>query len=172
MFNLRKASPKDTRITLTGVPLILDSQSQIKGDLQLNSDIRIDGILEGNITTTGSVIIGEKGSFLGKIISNNFFLFGHFNGDADVTMRSVIHKSGTFYGRIVTEIINIESGGLVNASILMRSFISQLQNRENDFKTNLDVVKEERNVSKVRLMQEPVEVADSGSFLFKNLGGF
>ncbi|MEY4929819.1 MAG: hypothetical protein RI909_543 [Bacteroidota bacterium] len=169
MFNLRKSARQEKSLSVTGVSLILDSQSQIKGDLLLNSDIRIDGILEGNITTTGSVIIGEKGSFLGKVISNNFFLFGHFNGDADITMRSVIHRTGKFYGRMVTEIINIESGGFVNASILMRSFVSQMQHQETDFKST--ILKEERNETKVRLMQSP-EVAEARSFLLKNLGGF
>jgi len=187
MFSSRKTNSKNKSLTTKGVPFILDSKSQIKGDLVLNSDVRIDGILEGNITTTGNVIIGEKGSLTGNVISNNFYLFGHFSGDADVTTRSVVHTTGKYFGRIITEIINIESGGIIDASISMRNYIThQLKHLEDDLQLVKDVVKDvakdvvvvkdEPKLAKVRLMPSPEvaepEFAEEGSFLLKNLVGF
>ena len=33
----------------------------IKGDIQANGDFRMDGSLEGNITLTGKLVLGEQG---------------------------------------------------------------------------------------------------------------
>jgi len=173
MFNLSKTSSRNKTLTIKGAPFILDTKSQMKGDLVLNSDVRIDGVLEGNITTTGNVIIGEKGSLTGKVISNNFYLFGHFSGDADVTSRSVVHATGKYFGHMLTEIINIESGGQINASISIRNFIThQLKNHHDD----AYAVTGETKLAKVRLMPSPSitepELEEEGSFLLRNLGGF
>jgi cytoskeletal protein CcmA (bactofilin family) len=177
MFNSTKTTSKNKSLTIKGVPFILDAGSQIKGDLELKSDVRIDGILEGNIITTGNVIIGEKGRLTGNVISNNFYLFGHFSGDADVTTRSIVHTTGKYFGRIVTEIINIESGGIINASISIRNSITHhLEHKEVDSLVVKDIVKDEPKTAKVRLMYSPEvnepEFAEEGSFLLKNLVAF
>ena len=41
--------------------------TEIKGDVSSNGDIRIDGILQGNLKTKGKVVIGETGTVKGEI---------------------------------------------------------------------------------------------------------
>jgi cytoskeletal protein CcmA (bactofilin family) len=132
--------------------------------------VRIDGNLEGNITTSGNVIIGEGGRFTGKIISNNFHLFGYFKGVADVAMRTTVHKTGEFHGNMITETIHIESGGILDAPTLqMRNLISQLQPSEHKTEPKLQLVNDETVVTNnVRHLRRPVETEDPGSFQINN----
>ena len=55
---------------------IIESSTKIVGDIYSKADFRIDGIVEGNITTTGKVVIGKSGKINGKINSSNADISG------------------------------------------------------------------------------------------------
>jgi cytoskeletal protein CcmA (bactofilin family) len=45
-------------------PNRIEANTHIKGDISSQADFRIDGVLEGNLTTTGKVVIGASGKLL------------------------------------------------------------------------------------------------------------
>lgn len=100
-------------------PLIINSLSKITGDLVLSSDVRVDGSVEGNITTSKSVIIGEDGHLKGNIKCNSLVVYGRIEGIAEVEGNTHLHESAVYVGRLNTGLISITKGCAINARINM-----------------------------------------------------
>jgi cytoskeletal protein CcmA (bactofilin family) len=64
MFNSKKGIDDKVSNKLT----TLSCQSLIKGDCSIDGDMRIDGIVEGNIQCTGKIVIGPEGRIHGNFL--------------------------------------------------------------------------------------------------------
>ena len=53
---------------INGVYTRIEKSTSIKGNLKTDSDIRIDGTMDGNIETKGKIIIGKGASVKGNIL--------------------------------------------------------------------------------------------------------
>ena len=56
----------------------------IKGNISANGDFRMDGTLEGNITLTGKLVIGEQGHIVGNVVCQNANVIGIIDGNLSV----------------------------------------------------------------------------------------
>lgn len=54
----------------TGLATIIAPGTEITGNIDSKGDIRVDGVLNGNISTTGKVIIGTAGKVNGDVQAN------------------------------------------------------------------------------------------------------
>ena len=59
----------------------IDKNTTLKGNINAESDIRIDGKLEGELITKGKVIIGKDAQVNGKILCANADIEGVFDGE-------------------------------------------------------------------------------------------
>ena len=55
---------------------IIGKGSSIKGNLKINGFIRVDGDLDGDLETSGNVIIGENARIRGDIIAKSVSVIG------------------------------------------------------------------------------------------------
>ena len=62
-------------------PNRISKHTKIKGDIISEADFRIDGKLDGNVKTTGKVVIGKDGYIHGKVECVNADIEGSFNGE-------------------------------------------------------------------------------------------
>ena len=46
---------------------IIESSTKIIGDIFSEADFRIDGVVEGNITTSGKIVVGKSGKMTGIV---------------------------------------------------------------------------------------------------------
>ena len=100
---------------------IIESSTKIVGDIYSKADFRIDGIVEGNITTTGKVVIGKSGKINGKINSSNADIYGSVSGKIEVAETLSLMSESLIQGDIVTGKLSVEEGAQVDASISMKS---------------------------------------------------
>ena len=100
---------------------IIESSTKIVGDIYSKADFRIDGIVEGNITTTGKVVIGKSGKINGKINSSNADISGSVSGKIEVAETLSLMSESLIKGDIVTGKLSVEEGAQVDASISMKS---------------------------------------------------
>jgi cytoskeletal protein CcmA (bactofilin family) len=100
---------------------IIESSTKIVGDIYSKADFRIDGIVEGNITTTGKVVIGKSGKINGKINSSNADVSGSVSGKIEVAETLSLMSESLIQGDIVTGKLSVEEGAQVDASISMKS---------------------------------------------------
>ena len=58
---------------------VIAKNTKIVGDILSEGDFRIDGSLEGNLTTKGRVIIGATGVIKGNVSASNSDIEGDWN---------------------------------------------------------------------------------------------
>ena len=60
---------------------IIGNGSSIRGDIKINGFMRIDGDLEGNLETTGNVLVGENARIAGNITARSITVGGIIKGN-------------------------------------------------------------------------------------------
>ena len=104
--------------------------TEIVGNVITPGDIRIDGLLDGNINTQGRIVIGATGKIFGKIICRNIDIWGGFEGKLSVGETLLLKESGTITGEIATTKLIVEPGAIFNGSCTMT------KEKEEEKKTN------------------------------------
>lgn len=84
--------------------------TEIHGDITCNGDLRIDGILVGNIVAKGKIVIGETGKIKGEISCKNSDVSGFIDGKVTVVELLSLKSSSKVLGDIFTSRLAIEPG--------------------------------------------------------------
>ncbi|MGM0567183.1 MAG: bactofilin family protein, partial [Bacteroidota bacterium] len=98
---------------------IIANGTTLKGDIQTESDFRIDGFLNGNIHSKGKVIIGETGRVEGEIHCDNADISGTVSGNMKVQSLLMLKASAKVQGEVVTARLSIEEGANFSANCSM-----------------------------------------------------
>jgi cytoskeletal protein CcmA (bactofilin family) len=91
------------------------------GDLQADEDFVLQGRVEGSITHTGSLTIGENGTTVGNISARQIVVEGAVEGDIAATGSVSVRANGTVHGSIVAPRVALADGANFNGSIDMDS---------------------------------------------------
>jgi cytoskeletal protein CcmA (bactofilin family) len=99
-------------VTLTGQDdfTFLGKDVVFKGILTLEGNIRVDGRREGELRSTGTLIVGEHAVIRGNIMAGVLITSGKINGDVIASKKIKILKPGIVIGDIRTPAISIEAG--------------------------------------------------------------
>ena len=100
---------------------IIESSTKIIGDIFSEADFRIDGIVEGNVTTSGKIVVGKSGKINGIINCSNADISGSISGKIEVNEVLSLMSESLIQGDIVTGKLSVEEGAQVEASISMKS---------------------------------------------------
>ncbi len=85
-------------------------ETEIKGDIISKGDIRVDGVLTGNITTSGKLVLGGTGRVFGEISCQNAHISGSIEGKITVKELLSMKSSASITGEIYTEKFAVEPG--------------------------------------------------------------
>jgi cytoskeletal protein CcmA (bactofilin family) len=88
----------------------LGKSADVKGVIRFNGTIRVDGRLEGEIHTSGVLIVGEHAVIKGIVSAGTVMTSGKINGTVTAAERIQILKPGILMGDIRTPAISIEDG--------------------------------------------------------------
>lgn len=89
---------------------ILSSDVEIKGSLKFSNDLIIDGRIEGEVTSDGSLTVGENALVIGEIRTKSVIVFGRVQGNITVTERCELKANAIQEGDIVAGTMSIEEG--------------------------------------------------------------
>ena len=92
---------------------------KITGQLTADGDIRIDGLIEGEVICKGKIVIGPEGQITGPIICVNAEIFGNVQGDMKVSDTLTLRGSSKINGDIKTNSLIIEPGAIFNGACSM-----------------------------------------------------
>ena len=98
---------------------IIGVGTEITGDVNTNGDIRIDGVLSGNVITEGKLVVGETGKIKGEIRCKNSEVLGMIEGKIQVKELLTLKASARIYGDIVTKKLSIEPGSIFTGNCNM-----------------------------------------------------
>jgi cytoskeletal protein CcmA (bactofilin family) len=82
----------------------------IKGEIRVEGTVRIDGRLEGDIHTKGTVVIGEDGVVQGTISTGTLINSGKIKATVTAAERVQLLKTGILIGEIHTPSFAMEDG--------------------------------------------------------------
>ena len=60
---------------------LISAGTTLKGDLSSNSDLRIDGTIVGNVSSSAKIVIGASGNVEGDISGNQADIVGKVSGN-------------------------------------------------------------------------------------------
>ena len=84
-------------------------------------DFRIDGVVEGNVTTTGKVVVGKSGKISGKLNCSNADVSGSISGQIQISETLSLMSESYIQGEITTAKLSVEEGAQVDATIVMKT---------------------------------------------------
>lgn len=102
----------DDALGVAGAATIIGSGVTVKGDLVSESDITVDGTLDGNITTIGDITLGVNAIVTAQITGSNVTVAGHLTGNITATGETVIRETGQVEGDISSAGLSIIPGGV------------------------------------------------------------
>lgn len=95
----------------------LVSGTSIKGDIQTESNFRLDGKITGNVHCDGKFVLGEKGVLIGNLKAIEAEIEGEIQGDLSIENLLVLKVSAKILGTIQTSRIVIEDGAQIGGAI-------------------------------------------------------
>ncbi|MEY2924382.1 MAG: hypothetical protein RLZZ337_930 [Bacteroidota bacterium] len=122
---------KTSPIGLSAINVIGDG-TKIVGDLKSNGDLRIDGTVEGNISTQAKCVLGASGIITGNISAKSCDISGVVNGNLAVSELLLIKSTGKINGDIRTAKLVVENGGEFNGGCTMGSSVSMQSSKLED----------------------------------------
>jgi cytoskeletal protein CcmA (bactofilin family) len=102
-------TPEDVSINT-----IIGPGSFIRGGLKISGFIRIDGDIDGNLSTVGRVIIGENARIRGDVHSLMITVGGVVQGDIIAPEGVTILSSGMVLGSILTKRLQVADSVILN----------------------------------------------------------
>ena len=99
----------------------IDKNTTLKGSINAKTDIRIDGNVDGEVITTGKVILGKEAKVKGKVFSGIADIEGTFNGELTVSGILSLKSGSDVEGEVRIQKLIVESGAVFNANCSMHS---------------------------------------------------
>lgn len=97
----------------------LTSGSKIIGTIVADSDIRIDGKLEGDLQCSGKLVVGEKGYIHGNVNCQNAEILGKIEGKMEVAQTLALRATSNVQGEIKTQTLIVEPNAVFNGTCAM-----------------------------------------------------
>lgn len=88
----------------------LGKGANFKGIVHFEGTVRIDGRLEGEVHTTGTLVVGDSAVIKGIVTAGTIVTSGKIKGTVTVTEKIQLLKNGMLVGDIRTPSISIEEG--------------------------------------------------------------
>jgi cytoskeletal protein CcmA (bactofilin family) len=126
MFSSKSRSSYDA--TTSNASTMIGAGTSITGDLESNGDIRIDGILKGNLKAKAKIIIGADGVVEGNIEGLQADVMGHVTGNIKVQELLFLHGTAELHGDICAGKLQIEPTAVFNGKVNMGANIVELNN--------------------------------------------
>lgn len=92
------------------LPNLIGAGTKFVGDIETNGDLRVDGVIEGNIISKGKLVLGTNGTIKGTIKCANAELLGNFDGKMEVQELLSLKSSAIFKGEMTTNKLSVEPG--------------------------------------------------------------
>lgn len=117
MFKSKSSSME--KETTTGLATIVASGTEIKGNIESKGDIRVDGVLIGNLTTSSKVLVGPSGKITGDVVAQQADVLGQINGIIKVTELLYLKGNCQINGNIYAGQLQVDATASFNGECHM-----------------------------------------------------
>ena len=103
----------DIKLTIIGYG------SSVSGNIKSTDDFRIDGEFEGNIETSGTIIIAPRGNITGNLKASYIKIMGKVEGDVRATKECLVVSGGFLTGHIFAQKADIQDSAYFNGKCII-----------------------------------------------------
>ncbi|MFN3446529.1 MAG: polymer-forming cytoskeletal protein [Bacteroidia bacterium] len=98
---------------------IINSGTQILGDVNSDGDMRVDGTIKGYLTSKARLVLGPTAVIEGDVKAANIEISGEVNGNIYATELLTVKATAKISGDIVSNKLIIEAGAIFNGTSKM-----------------------------------------------------
>ena len=111
MSSRKESSAEDVSILSHGV--------KIEGNLFSEGNVRIDGIVVGNVTVNGNLTIGDGSKIEGEVKARNITMSGKVDGKVSALEKLRMESRSVLKGDLVTKFLVVEEGAVFQGTSTM-----------------------------------------------------
>ncbi len=105
---------------------IIAQGTKIKGDFNSEGDFRIDGTVEGNIITSGKVVVGKSGFIKGTLQGTEAHFEGKFSGKLTLSGVLTLKSTAHIEGDVIVGKLSVEPGATFNVTCIMKGTVKEM----------------------------------------------
>ncbi len=99
---------------------VIAQSATLNGCLKSDGLVRVYGTFEGDIESTGTVIVGKAGKVKGSIAGKDIAIAGTVLGNISASGKIEIYEGGKVLGDIISTNLKIEDGALFSGQSSMK----------------------------------------------------
>lgn len=120
MFGSKKDNSVDSALEQVGT--IIGPGAILDGPLTTKDSTRIDGTVNGNVTISGALIVGQEGKITGTVSAMNAYVAGEITGNVSAPQGKVeISDTGKVIGDVTCKGIIIDENAVFHGNCEMTS---------------------------------------------------
>ena len=103
----------------SGLTAFIDQGAEIDGKSTFTGTVMLNGTIRGEVTSSDTVIIGEKGIVQAEVHAAAVIVSGHVMGNVVATQRLELHGGARVFGDIEAPVVVIEAGAVFEGQCRM-----------------------------------------------------
>lgn len=117
---------KNTEIKIS---TLIGRGCELSGDFTSQGSARIDGKVDGNVTVSGSLILGAGGVVNGNITAESVLIGGEVTGNVNAPEKAELTATAKVLGDIATKIIVIDEHAVFQGKCDMNQAVPERKNK-------------------------------------------
>lgn len=109
--------------------------TKVDGDLKIVGLVRIDGDVNGNLETTGKIIIGEKARVKGNVTAQAAVIGGIVEGNVFAPEGVQLFGSSSVLGDVITQKIQMAENSIIHGMCISLKDIEEFNQALENWKT-------------------------------------
>ena len=110
---------------------LIGENIKIIGKIEGKGNLRIDGIVEGDIDYDGNIVVGEDGKISGNVKSKDISLAGTIEGNIDSKTKLVILPTGKLIGDLIVSSFIVHEDAIFEGNCKMvNDKVTELHSKE------------------------------------------
>jgi cytoskeletal protein CcmA (bactofilin family) len=130
MFNTKNKSDMQNEKSSGNGTTLVGAGTTVKGDVNSNSDLRIDGTITGNIFCSAKIIVGANGVVEGDVSGNQADIVGKVAGNIRAKDLLQLRADSIVTGNIYAGRLQIEPSATFNGQCHMGANVVEMNNNE------------------------------------------
>jgi cytoskeletal protein CcmA (bactofilin family) len=94
---------------------VIGRGSVSEGRFQIETGVRVDGVLKGELVSSGTLIVGESGVIEADVKVREALISGRVVGDLIAENKVHVQAQATFIGKVQTRVLVVEEGAVFKA---------------------------------------------------------
>ncbi|HWR34058.1 MAG TPA: polymer-forming cytoskeletal protein [Chitinophagaceae bacterium] len=130
MFNAKSKTDMQQNTSSGNGTTLISAGTTLKGDISSNGDLRIDGIIIGNISSSAKIIVGSNGVVEGDISGNQADVVGKVSGNIRVKELLQLRGESVVTGNLFAGKLQVEPSATFNGQCHMGANIVEMNKDE------------------------------------------